>query len=149
MLWLDLGAEYGGYWCDFCRAGIVGEISEERIKFNNDVYEATMEAAKAIRPGTKYKDLAYECGKGLEKRGHGAVAEMGRVGHGMGLMSTEPPSITLHEEGELFAGMIVNIEPTLIEPHGVYCLEEDFIVTEDGCECLTHADRMLHRIRTL
>ena len=68
LLWLDLGAVYNGYWSDFCRAGVVGPISDERNKMQDDIYDATDEAASIMRPGTPIRDVAYACGKALEAR---------------------------------------------------------------------------------
>ena len=36
------------------------------------------------------------------------------MGHGMGLMSTEPPSVTARDEGILKPGMIINLEPGIL-----------------------------------
>ena len=149
MLWLDLGCEYEGYWSDFCRAGIVGSVDDARKRMQEDVYNATTEAAQKIAPGVAVKDLAKACGAGLEKRGYEVVYDFGRLGHRMGLVSTEPPSVTIFEEGELQPGMIINIEPTFITKDGVFCLEENYAVTEDGFDCLSGSSRELHSIPTL
>lgn len=149
MLWLDLGCEYEGYYSDFCRAGIVGPVDDQRKRMQEDVYKATMEAGAKIRPGLAVKDLAKACGYGLESRGYEVVYDFGRLGHGMGLVSTEPPSVTIFEEGELQAGMIINIEPTFINEKGVFCLEENYVVTEDGAYCMSGSSRELHSIPTL
>ena len=62
-------------------------------------------------------------------------------------MSTEPPSVTIREQGTLQEGMIVNLEPGILEPSGVFCIEEDYVITKDGCERLSCGSRKLHRIR--
>lgn len=149
MLWLDLGCEYEGYWSDFCRAGIVGPVDDERKRMQEHVYLATQEAAEMIKPGISFKDLAKACGAGLEKRGYEVSYHIGRFGHGMGLVSTEPPSISIYEEGELKEGMIVNIEPTFVTKDGVFCLEENYAVSADGYDCLSGSSRELHTIPTL
>ena len=149
MLWLDLGCEYEGYWSDFCRAGVVGTVDDERKRMQEHVYLATQEAAQDIKPGVKIADLARACGAGLEKRGYDVSYHIGRFGHGMGLVSTEPPSISIYEEGELQEGMIINIEPTFITDQGVFCLEENYAVTGDGYDCLSGASRELYAIKTL
>ena len=147
LLWLDLGAVYNGYWSDFCRAGVVGPISDERNKMQDDIYDATDEAASIMRPGTPIRDVAYACGKALEKRGYSATYDCGRMGHGMGLMSTEPPSVTVRDEGILKPGMIINLEPGILVDTGVFCIEENYVITEDGYERLSTGSRKLHQIR--
>lgn len=108
-----------------------------------------MEAASKIIPGLPVKELARACGAGLENRGYEVVYDFGRLGHGMGLVSTEPPSVTVFEEGELQAGQIITIEPTFITDKGVFCLEENIVVTENGCEIMSGSSRELHSIPTL
>ena len=54
------------------------------------------------------------------------------MGHGMGLMSAEPPSVTARDEGILKPGMIINLEPGILVDTGVFCIEENYVITEDG-----------------
>ncbi len=147
MLWLDLGARYNGYWSDFCRAGYVGKPTDSQNRRQDDIYDITEEAASVMRPGVKISDVAYECGRGLEKRGYQATYDCGRMGHGMGLMSTEPPSVTVKDEGILKEGMIINLEPGILEKDGVFCIEENYVITQDGCERLSTGQRKLHSIK--
>ena len=146
MLWLDLGAIYNGYWSDFCRAGIVGEAPSELCKLQDDIYDITEEAASIMRPGVSVSDVAYACGAALEKRGYDATYDCGRMGHGMGLMSTEPPSVTIHDNCILEEGMIINLEPGIINDSGVFCIEENYVITADGYERLSTGSRKLHSI---
>ena len=69
------------------------------------------------------------------------------MGHGMGLMSTEPPSVTIREEGVLQEGMIVNLEPGILVESGVFCIEENYVITADGYERLSTGNRKLHQIK--
>lgn len=147
MLWLDLGAIYNGYWSDFCRAGIVGPISDERRRMQDDIYDVTEEAASIMGPGVLIADVAMACGKALEKRGYSATYDCGRMGHGMGLMSTEPPSVTIHDTGVLKEGMIINLEPGILVDSGVFCIEENYVITKDGFERLSCGSRKLHSIK--
>lgn len=147
MVWLDLGARYNGYWSDFCRAGYVGTPTASQNRRQDDIYDVTEEAASIMKPGVAIKDVAYACGRALEKRGYEATYDCGRMGHGMGLMSTEPPSVTVRDEGVLRAGMIINLEPGLLEKDGVFCIEENYVITEDGYERLSTGSRKLHSIK--
>lgn len=148
MLWLDLGARYNGYWSDFCRAGIVGELTEENIKLQDKIHEITMEASKSMKPGVPIADVARECARLMEAAGFEATFDCGRMGHGMGLSSTEPPSVTIYDETILQEGMIINLEPGVVNDNGVFDLEENFVITKDGCECLSGGSRKLHKIAT-
>lgn len=146
-LWVDLGAQYKGYWSDFCRSGVVGEISQERDTLQNKIHEVTMRAAETMKPGLAVADLARTCGKELERVGFKATFDCGRFGHGMGLMSTEPPSVTIYDDTILQEGMIVNLEPGVVNEIGVFDLEENFVITKDGFETLSGGSRKIHRIK--
>lgn len=148
LVWIDLGARYNNYWSDFCRAGVVGEISDERKKYQDDVYKITMGAASIMKPGVSMEELTHECGRLMEEAGYDATYDCGRMGHGMGLNSTEPPSVALGDETILKEGMIINLEPGIINDIGVFDIEENFVITKDGYECLSTAKRELHEIKT-
>ena len=149
MLWLDLGARYNGYWSDFCRSGIVtDELSKESIELQDKIHEITMEASKIMKPGVPVADVARECVRLMQLAGFEATFDCGRMGHGMGLSSTEPPSVTIYDETILQEGMIINLEPGVVNENGVFDLEENFVITKDGCECLSGGSRKLHKIKT-
>ena len=46
MVWLDVGVQYKGYWTDFCRAGVVGEPSDEQKRLQRVVHEVTANACE-------------------------------------------------------------------------------------------------------
>jgi len=64
----------------------------------------------------------------------------------MGIMSTEPPSITRQDQTVLHEGMIINIEPGFVKDNGVFNIEENVVVTNDGAEILSGAKRTLYQI---
>jgi Xaa-Pro dipeptidase len=63
----------------------------------------------------------------------------GRLGHGIGLSSTEPPSVAEWDPTILAAGMVLTIEPALSHPSGIYCAEQVVLVTDGAPEILTTA----------
>ena len=146
FLWLDMGAVYNGYWADFCRAGVVGDISEDRDRMQDVVHEVTMEVGTMLKPGTNVKDIAKACMDGMQSRGIKVKFDCGRLGHGVGLNSTEPPSITLDNDYILEEGMVIALEPGIFLEDGLYDVEEIFVVRKNGGECLSDGDRKLHLI---
>lgn len=148
LVWLDCGALYKGYWADFGRAGIVGTVDQERKDYQACVHEVTMRAINYVKPGITAGDLAGACIDALEGYGFDPSSfDCGRMGHGMGIMSTEPPSITKQNKTVLLEGMIINIEPGFVKENGVYNIEEDVVVTKDGAEILSGAKRTLYEIK--
>lgn len=146
LVWIDAGAIFKGYWSDFCRAGVVGRPKADQIRYQGDVRKVTEEVIKKVRPGVDVSDLAKYCFEYLEKLGFSLSFDCGRLGHGMGLMSTEPPSVMISDHTILKPGMILNLEPGIVNEYGVFDVEENLLVTENGCEVLSGAERALYEI---
>jgi Xaa-Pro aminopeptidase len=149
FVWLDVGANYLGYWSDFCRAGVVGGPTAEARRLQAIVHEVTMAACQKIAPGVPVAEIARECAKQMEAHGFPLSFDCGRAGHGIGLMSTEPPSIVDYDTTVLEPGMIITVEPGIVNELGCFDIEENVLVTEDGFEILSGASRDLYTIATV
>ena len=68
---------------------------------------------------------------------------LSRLGHGIGLFFVEPPSIPKWDPIILAKNMVISVEPGLVRDDGVYHVEENLLVTKDGCEILSRAPREL------
>ena len=63
---------------------------------------------------------------------------VGRMGHGLGLQLTEPPSIMHDDKTVLKENMILTIEPSYeYIPGKMLVIEENILITKDGFELLT------------
>jgi Xaa-Pro aminopeptidase len=138
MLWLDLSAIVNGYASDFCRAGILGGPSAEQESLQEKVFAATMAGVAAVRAGTRARDVAAACNAELRRQGL-APYDVGRLGHALGLLSTEPPDISVRDETILEPGMVITIEPTIIRDDGIFEVELNVVVTETGSEILSNS----------
>jgi Xaa-Pro aminopeptidase len=138
---IDLGAEVDGYQGDATRTFVLGKASAAQRKAWN-VVRAAYEAAVALaRPGVPCRDLHRVSSGIIEGAGY-RVAH--RIGHGIGLATSyEWPSLDT-EESPLEPGVAICIEPGVYAPGaGNMKLEDDFVITEDGCEILTRSDQSL------
>ncbi len=147
VLFIDLGALYDGYSCDFDRNYAIGPISDEVARAHEAVWQATEAGIAAARPGATTTDLWRAMSKVLEDAGSQGL-NVGRMGHGLGMQLTEPPSNTPTDETELVPGMVMTIEPGMeFTPGRMLVHEENVVITEDGCELLTRrAPREMWRI---
>ena len=146
MLWIDLGVVSNGYWSDHCRAAVVGPPSEEQRRNWDQVVQVTRKGVEAIRPGVPVRAVVEACNAEAKRLGLEFTFAAGRLGHGMGLMSTEPPHVAGYDPTVLEPGMVVTVEPGWVLEHGAYICEENVAVTADGHEALTVTSRALRQI---
>lgn len=138
MFWADIGLTSNGYWTDFCRAAVAGPVSNERSELQRAIVEATNAGIERCRPGTPVAEVAGDVRERAAEMGVELLG-YGRLGHGIGLSSTEPPHIAEWDPTVLKAGMVVTVEPALTHPSGLYCAEQVVHVTDDGPVVLTTA----------
>lgn len=146
LMWIDLGVIANGYWCDFCRAGVIGGPSDEQTRLQNVIVDITLKTAKQVRPGMTASELSKICLELAADRGIDFSFNCGRLGHGMGINSTEPPHIALYDNTILEPGMHFTLEPGVVNEIGTFIAEENIVVRPDGYELLTITPRGLYTI---
>ena len=140
---VDIGARYGYYCGDLTRTyPVSGRFGERQRALYDLVLEAHDRVAEAIRPGATLAGLrriAYETIENSPLRDvHGD--RLGQyfihgIGHFLGLEAHDAGG----EGPELEPGMVITNEPGLYIPDeatGIR-IEDDYVVTEDGAECLS------------
>jgi Xaa-Pro aminopeptidase len=127
MVWADLGFTADGYWSDFCRAAVVGGPTHRQADRQRRIAEATATGAAMARPGVAVADMARAMRTALVRLGLPGLG-FGRLGHGIGLTATEPPSVVEHDPTILEAGMVITCEPAAVEDDGLYCTEQVIVV---------------------
>jgi len=134
---IDTGGVYGDYFCDFDRNFCWGPPPEQVKRAHEVLYRATEAALAAARPGARASDLWRAQARTIDEGGW-PVSTIGRMGHGLGMNLTEPPSVKEDDETELIEGMVVTIEPsTKYGPNFMFVHEENVVITADGCDLLT------------
>jgi Xaa-Pro aminopeptidase len=125
------------YVSDLTRTLVTGKPTAKLKQIYEIVLRAQQAAIDAIRPGAKCIDvdkIARDVigGAGYGKRfGHG-------LGHGIGLHVHEQPRFAPSSTDVLRPGMVVTVEPGIYLPGwGGVRIEDDVLVTRDGCEVLS------------
>ena len=133
---IDTGSTYDGYYCDFNRNWAIGRASDAARRAYDVMYRATEAGIGVVRPGARACDLYRAQLAVIEEAGMEGLG--GRMGHGIGLQLTEPPSNREDDETVLEPGMVITIEPGVyFAPSQLMLHEENLVVTEGGHELLT------------
>ncbi|MFC1781722.1 M24 family metallopeptidase [Planctomycetota bacterium] len=133
---IDFGARYRGYCSDITRCFAVGRASDFYRKVYDAVERAQAEAIQMVKAGIKIKELDAVAKEIIAKSnlpvyGHG-------TGHGLGIEVHELPALNSQYKGVLEAGCVVTIEPGVYIPGKLGIrMEDDVLVTENGCKILT------------
>lgn len=147
LLLLDLGAKYKGYCADITRTYPVnGKFTERQRKVYEVVLEANRVVAETAKPGMTLKELNDVCkevlAKGcirlglIEKEEEIGTYYMHSVSHHLGI---DVHDVTTAENGALRPGAVISNEPGLYIDEweiGIR-IEDDLLITEDGCEVLS------------
>lgn len=139
---VDVQVDYDGYWSDLSRAWVVGGQAND---LQASVYEHVAALLKDVptlaKVGRSTRDFWLELDARLKE--HPALREIGLVhhgGHGIGLRAHEGPDINRDRDGLFRVGNVFTVEP------GAYLdgmnvgvrLENNFVLTENGCELLSN-----------
>lgn len=136
---LDFGGVYDGYCVDLTRTLHIGPPSADFRRLFGAVREAHAAAIGAVRPGVLPVDIDRAARAVLERQGLGEAFGHG-TGHGLGLEVHEEPRISNRAVSAepVVAGMVFTIEPgAYVAGAGGVRIEDDLLVTGDGCELLT------------
>lgn len=134
---IDTGSCYDGYFCDFDRNYAIGRPSDKVKRIHEILFRATDAGIKAALPGNTAADVFHAQAKVMVNSGI-EVGNVGRLGHGLGKILTEPPSNKPEDKTKLAPGMVLTVEPSAMYGHGkILAHEEDLVVTESGPKLLS------------
>ena len=144
---IDWGATGRPYKSDLTRVVVTGKVTPKFEKVYRTVLAAQERAIAAIRPGAEPSDVDAEARSVIEEAGFGRFLDHG-LGHGIGMDIHEAPFLGREPDVELQPGMVVTVEPGVYLPDwGGVRIEDDVLVTPDGCEVLTRVPKDLDSIR--
>lgn len=133
VLWCDYGAIYRGYNADIARRAVFGKPSDEQRGQHELIWGICFALIEAVKPGIRASDIARLCNEHLRRAGHSELVGPKRVGHGIGLEPSEPPSLSLADDTVLEPSMVVTPEPRIdLTATERLHVEEDIVVSADS-----------------
>ncbi len=140
---MDFGCRYQGYCSDMTRTVVLGKATEEQKKIYGIVMDAQEAGLSVIRAGISGQEADSVARKVIEDAGYGKYFGHS-LGHGVGLLIHEQPTLSPLSKTVLQPGMVVTCEPGIYVPEfGGVRIEDMVVVTRDGCENLTHLGKEL------
>jgi Xaa-Pro aminopeptidase len=144
---VDWGATGRPYKSDLTRVLVTGKVTATFEAIYRTVLTAQERGIAAIRPGVRAHDVDAEARSVIEEAGFGRFFNHG-LGHGLGMDIHEAPRLRRESDDVLEPGMVVTVEPGVYVPDwGGIRIEDDVLVTPDGCEVLSHVPKSLDSVR--
>jgi len=149
LVTIDFGAEANGYYSDITRTLCVGRPSTKQREIHELVLQAQTAAIRSVRPDVDCKSVDYAAREIIQRAGHGKHFGHG-IGHGIGLMVHEGPSVSPLSKDRVLKDMVFTVEPGVYVPGwGGVRIEDMVLVTESGATILTTLPRGLESLKCL
>lgn len=139
LCFIDIGAQWNGYFADIGRTTIVGTPSKQQKTIYTAVYEGLMAGIDMMRPGNTNKDCADAIVAKIADYGLEDHLFSLFIGHGIGMGANEPPYIGETLPGattyEFEPNMVFAVEPLVWVPKvrgGGGVRIEDMVLITDG-----------------
>ncbi len=147
LVFIDIGAAWGGYFGDMARTVICGKPTQEQRRIYTAVHAGLKAGIAEMRPGRTNKDAADALIRAADEYGLGGRFLSLFIGHGVGIGANEPPYIGETLPGaptyEFRPGMVFAVEPLIwvegVRGGGGVRLEEMVLVTEESPHVMSRA----------
>lgn len=135
---LDLGPAFRGYFADNCRAfSVDGRPTDVQLAAWEQLAAIFPLVEQTVKPGLSCRQFFQTVKQRLDAFMPGGFDH--HLGHGIGLFPHEAPHLNPEWDDTFEEGDVFTVEPGLYSPElraGIR-LENDYLVTADGVECLS------------
>lgn len=143
-LMVDMNGNFTGYMTDMTRSFRIGDVPQLAIDAHRLSIDIHNRLREAIRPGFAAAEaynlaVAMVTDAGLDDYFMGHRQKAGFIGHGVGIEVNELPVLAPRSRDVFSAGNVIAIEPKFVIPGvGAVGVENTYLVTDNGLECLTN-----------
>lgn len=138
---VDVFPMVNGYRADFTATlSVDGKLSEEQRRLEGAVHAAIAAGEACLKPGTPTREVYAAVTASLIRDGFGGANFPHHAGHGLGMGHPEAPYFLPSSDEALMVGDVVTLEPGSYYPTFGARIERNYLLTENGCELLTHHD---------
>lgn len=130
FLTLDFGAVIDGYCGDMTRTIAIGSVTDEMRRIYDVVLEAQLAAMDFIKAGVRCFDADKTARDIIVNAGYGEYYPHG-LGHGVGTLVHEAPTLNAKSEEILETNMVITIEPGIYIPDKFGVRIEDLAIVTD------------------
>ncbi len=140
---MDFGTVVGGYHSDMTRTVALGFATDEMKEVYETVKKAQQTCIDNLHAGLTGIEGDALARSVIVEKGFGEYFTHS-TGHGVGIEIHEYPNLNMSNDMPLMPNQIVTVEPGIYIPNkfGVR-IEDMVVVTENGCEDLTHSPKEL------
>ena len=148
MAQMEIRGKYRGYGFDICRSAVAGTPTDVQRHLFETVERMLDSIIAVAAPGVRAEELQDICDEIAHAEGLDGYQSMHfggpstYCGHGLGIASDEPPVLFTGDKTILRPGMFLTPEPGIYRhPAGGLRLEDNILITNDGCENLNTSRR--------
>jgi Xaa-Pro aminopeptidase len=138
---IDIGAKHNYYGSDLTRTLCIGEPDDTFRKIYDSVLNAQMEAIDRIKPGMTGAEADAIARNSIARAGYGEAFGHS-LGHGIGLVTHEKPTVGPNSNDILSNGMVFTVEPGIyVSGWGGVRIEDDIVIENDRLRVLSAAEK--------
>lgn len=141
LIFIDMGANFNGYWADFSRTGILGDPTSQQQDTYRKIVEVCDIGVELLQPGNRFKEVAGTLHREMAARGLSFNSMADRYGHGLGMAVTEPPNVWDDEEAVIEPGLVLTMEPGMHRKDGMFHIEQNVVIESAGNRVISTAPK--------